>query len=51
MAIFQFKRKEKCEQLTQGSIIEVIEMDRARKENNHPWPGDYLKMREFNLFG
>lgn len=36
MAIFQFKRKEKCEQLTQGSIIEVIEMDRARKETIIP---------------
>lgn len=32
MEIFQFKRMEECEQMTQGSIIEVVEMDRAMKE-------------------
>ena len=32
MEIFQFKRKEDCEQMTQGNITEVMEMDRAMKE-------------------
>ena len=32
MEIFQFKRKEDCEQMTQGSITEVMAMDRAMKE-------------------
>ena len=30
METFQFKRKEDCEQMTQGSITEVTEMDRAK---------------------